>query len=68
MEVKGKLVVKLPAGRASELANSRAAKQFDPGHGRLMKEWIEVDVNSKLDWLDLAAESLAYVKSGKQKR
>ena len=67
MEVKGQLVVKLPGARASELAKSGAAKLFDPGHGRLMKEWVEVASNSKLDWLELAKESFAYLESGKKR-
>jgi hypothetical protein len=40
MVVKGELVVKLPAARVDELEASGAGRRFDPGHGRLMKEWI----------------------------
>jgi TfoX/Sxy family transcriptional regulator of competence genes len=68
MEVKGKLVVKLPAARANECVDTGQARLFDPGHGRLMKEWLEVDANSKLDWLALAEESFAYVKAGSKKK
>ena len=32
-----------------------------PGHGRLMKEWLAVSPKSKLDWLALAKEALAFV-------
>jgi hypothetical protein len=40
MVVKGELVVKLPAGRVDELVERGSGRRFDPGHGRLMKEWI----------------------------
>jgi TfoX/Sxy family transcriptional regulator of competence genes len=64
MDVKEKLVVKLPAARANLLVTDGSARLFDPGHGRLLKEWVEVDVASKLDWLALAVESFTYVKAG----
>jgi TfoX/Sxy family transcriptional regulator of competence genes len=39
MVVKDELVVKLPAARIDELITDGEARRFDPGHGRLMKEW-----------------------------
>jgi TfoX/Sxy family transcriptional regulator of competence genes len=39
MVVKGELVVKLPRDRVDALVASGKARRFDPGHGRLMKEW-----------------------------
>lgn len=39
MVVKGELVVKLPRGRVDALVASGEGRRFDPGHGRLMKEW-----------------------------
>jgi TfoX/Sxy family transcriptional regulator of competence genes len=68
MEVKGRLVVKLPATRVNELVAKGHARLFDPGHGRLMKEWIEVDGSSKVGWLLLAAEAFAFVKASSKKR
>lgn len=40
MNVKGELVVKLPAGRVNELLACGAGRRFDPGHGRVLKEWV----------------------------
>lgn len=68
MEVKGQLVVKLLANRANELVASGDARLFDPGHGRLMKEWVEVAHGSKANWLLLAEESFAFVKVGNKKK
>jgi TfoX/Sxy family transcriptional regulator of competence genes len=67
MEVKGRLVVKLPADRVGQISNAGDARLFDPGHGRKMKEWVEVEAASKLDWLALAKESASFVKAGAKK-
>ena len=42
MLVKGELVVKLPKQRVDELVAARAGTYFEPGHGRLMKQWISI--------------------------
>src|SRR2546421_197363 len=39
MLVRGSLVVKLPKARVDALVAARQGDRFDPGHGRLMKEW-----------------------------
>jgi hypothetical protein len=59
-ESKGRLVVKLPSDRVEALASSGKGKKFDPGHGRLMKEWLAVDFASHTLWLSLAQEALAF--------
>jgi hypothetical protein len=59
-ESKGRLVVKLPRDRVEALASSGKGKQFDPGHGRLMKEWIAVDFGAKSLWPSLAREALDF--------
>lgn len=58
MEVKGRLVVKLPARRVDELV-AAGAERFDPGHGRPMREWVAVAPDAAWDWLDLAREALS---------
>ena len=53
MFVKGFLVVKLPADRVDELIVRGVAKRFDPGHGRLMKEWVSLEpdtVDATVGW------------------
>ena len=60
MLVKGRLVVKLPAERVAELVASGSGIHFDPGHGRLMKEWVSIPA-SAAPWPDLAREARRFV-------
>jgi hypothetical protein len=59
---RGEFVVKLPRQRVDALVASGDGTRFDPGHGRLMKEWLVVSPTSKLEWLSLAKEALAFVR------
>ncbi|MBI5287972.1 MAG: hypothetical protein HY873_03245 [Chloroflexi bacterium] len=63
MLVKGRFVAKLPRVRADELVAAAAGDYFDPGHGRLMKEWVSVP-SGKTSWLELAREAHRFVKGG----
>ena len=63
MLVQDKLVVKLPRQRVDELIASRHGERFDPGHGRLMREWIAAEPTSTDLWQALARESLEFVSS-----
>jgi hypothetical protein len=63
MLVKGKLVVKLPKQRVDELVAARTGTYFDPGHGRLMKQWISIPAG-KANWVGLAREAHRFVKAG----
>jgi hypothetical protein len=63
----GTLVVKLPKDRVAALVASGVGKPFDPGHGRLMKEWLAV-TNTKAGWVDLAKEAYQFVSSGSRGR
>jgi hypothetical protein len=56
----GHFVVKLPKQRVDELERAGAGQRFDPGHGRLMKEWLSLDAGSREDWLALAREALQF--------
>ena len=61
MLVKDRLVVKLPAGRVTALVDSGAGERFDPGHGRIQKEWLAVAGDDPARWRELATEAEAYV-------
>src|SRR2546422_1070677 len=64
MLVKGKLVAKLPKERVDELVSGGRGEHFDPGHGRLMKEWVAVG-SGKAPWVTLAKEAYRFVKGGR---
>jgi hypothetical protein len=64
MLVRGRLVVKLPKERVDLLVASRQGERFDPGHGRLMKEWVTVGP-SRASWVELAMEAHRFVKAVK---
>ena len=55
---RGKFVVKLSHERVGELVRLSVGEYFDPGHGRLMKEWFVVPASSTR-WLELAKEAHA---------
>jgi TfoX/Sxy family transcriptional regulator of competence genes len=62
MLVKERLVVKLPGSRVEQLIGDGVGDRFDPGHGRLMKEWLAVRPDAAVDWRVLADEALAFVE------
>jgi TfoX/Sxy family transcriptional regulator of competence genes len=59
--VKGELVVKLPEERVDALVESGQGERFDPGMGRVMREWVALEPADS--WPALAAESRKYVVS-----
>ena len=63
MLVEGRLVVKLPRRRVDALVASGDGDRFDPGHGRLMKEWLALKPTSEEAWLPLAREAMDFVAS-----
>lgn len=63
MLVKGKLVVKLPRDRVETLVKAGEGKYFDPGHGKLMKEWVAISSGTKRKWLNLVEEAKDFVSS-----
>ena len=60
---KGEFIVKLPRERVDTLIASGQGKRWDPGHGRIMKEWLAVEPTSSEKWLPLAREAMKYVAS-----
>ena len=57
---RGRLVLKLPSDRVDALSSSGEGMRFDPGHGRVMKEWVAIDFASKAVWPRLAREALEF--------
>jgi hypothetical protein len=66
MLVRGRLVLKLPADRVSELVESGAGAHFDANKGVPMKEWFSLAPGSDLDWLHLAREALDFARASRR--
>jgi hypothetical protein len=60
----GLFVVKLPRPRVDELVAGGVGARFEPGPGRVMKEWLVVESPSA-DWVQLAKEARAFVGGGR---
>jgi TfoX/Sxy family transcriptional regulator of competence genes len=58
-----KFVAKLPKARVDALVDAGAGERFNPGHGRVMKEWIAIASHPE-GWIDLATEAYNFVKHG----
>ncbi len=65
MFVKGSLVVKLPRTRVESFVASGQGQPFDPGHLRVMKEWISLNPRTAHEWLSLAEEARDFVSGGR---
>ena len=61
MLVHDRLVVKLPAARVEALIEEGSGRRFDPGHGRIQREWLDVESDAYETWVALATESEAFV-------
>jgi TfoX/Sxy family transcriptional regulator of competence genes len=61
MLVRGELVVKLPRERVDELVEAGAARRFDAGKGRPMKEWASVPASASRRWRGLVEEARTFV-------
>ena len=63
MLVRGRLVVKLPAGRVDALVEAGDGVRFDANKGTPMREWLSLGPDSGQDWLALAREALDFARS-----
>lgn len=58
----GKLVLKLPKGRVDALVAAGTGERFDPRRdGRVMKEWVTLDLGHAEHWMTLAQDALDFV-------
>ena len=53
--------MKLSKKRVDELVSGGKGERFDPGHGRIMKEWL-VAGTGRANWVELAKEAYQFVK------
>lgn len=59
----GRLVAKLPAARVAALVASGVADPYDPGHGRVMREWVTLrDDADDAIWRTVAHEALTFAR------
>lgn len=58
------LVVKLPKARVDSIVDAGNGVRFDPGHGRLMKEWVSVSIEHQKQWEQLLLEARDFVGGG----
>src|SRR5215470_14476896 len=61
MTPRAEFVVKIPKSRVDELVNEGIGVRFEPGPGRIMKEWLALDGHPER-WIDLAKEAYQFVK------
>jgi hypothetical protein len=54
MFMRGRLTLKLPAGRVTALIESGHRRAFDANKGTPMREWFSLGPESPLQWLPLA--------------
>jgi len=63
----GDFVVKLPKARVDELVAAGDGERFEPGPGRVMKEWLAF-AGPPTRWRDLAREGYDFVKRAPARR
>ena len=61
MTPRTEFVVKIPKTRGDELVSDGIGERFEPGPGRVMKEWLALEHHPEL-WSNLAKEAYRFVK------
>lgn len=64
MVVKGRLVAKLPHDQVSRLLASGDGEPFDPGHGRVMRQWVSLRPADPATLARLVDRARTYVAAG----
>lgn len=57
------IVVKLPKNRVSELLESKEGLPYDPGNGKIMKEWIIIPKQFSEKWFDFSKEGMEFAET-----
>jgi len=57
---KENIVVKLPKERVKELLNSGEGLPYDPGNGKIMKEWVIIPFDYSDKWIAYAKEAMKF--------
>jgi hypothetical protein len=60
---KGNYVVKLPKERVAALLKSGEGQPYDPGNGRIMKEWVIIPIEHADKWTEFASEAKKFAKT-----
>jgi hypothetical protein len=60
---KGKYVVKLPKERVMDLINSGEGMPYNPGSGKIMKEWVIIPKEHSNNWIAYATEAKEFAKT-----
>jgi hypothetical protein len=63
MFVRGRLVLKLPEERVSELVAGGHGVPFDANKGVPYREWFSLNPDDDHDWLKLATEALEFARA-----
>ena len=53
--------MKIPRARVDEFVNHGIGERFEPGPGRVMKEWLALDRHPER-WTEFAEEAYKFVK------
>jgi hypothetical protein len=61
MFIRGKFVAKLPQAEVDKAVKKGTGTRFNPGHGRLMREWIEM-TGGQSYWVETAKNAYQFVK------
>ena len=60
---KGNYVVKLPKERVEELISTGDGLPYDPGNGKIMKEWVIIPEEYANKWIEYGSEAKTFAKT-----
>jgi hypothetical protein len=65
---KNTFIVKLPKKRVTELLQSEKELPYDPGNGKIMKEWVIIPESLAEKWITFAQEGKEFLLELAEKR